>query len=73
LRLWIIYRTRSFEQVPTVSTLHIKGIPDYLVVLELDIGIEDGTTTDTLVGWTYIAEVRGLNWWDVLAIFQQPK
>jgi hypothetical protein len=35
--------------------LYIQGIPNYLIVLKLDIRVEHGTTTDTLVGWTYIA------------------
>jgi hypothetical protein len=29
--------------------LHIKGIPNYIIILKLDIGIEYATTADTLV------------------------
>ena len=63
LNFLLVHRARSFEQVATVSTLHIKGIPADFVVLELDIGIEDGTTADALMSGTDRTQVRSLDRW----------
>ena len=52
LKFRFVYRTGGFEQVATVSTLDIKGIPADFIVIELDIGIKDCTTTGAGVGWT---------------------
>jgi len=49
----IIHRARSFEQVATVSTFDIKGIPGNLIVIELNEGTKDATATDALVCRAY--------------------
>ena len=57
LKFRFVYRTGGFEQVATVSTLDIKGIPADFIVIELDIGREDCTTTGAGVGWTNRSKV----------------
>ena len=59
--LWFIYRAGSFEKVATVSTLDIQGIPADFIVIELDIGIKDCTTTGAGVGRTNRSKVGCYN------------
>ena len=52
LKFRFIDRARSFKKVATVGTLNIKGIPADFIVIKLDKGREDCTTTGTGVGWS---------------------
>ena len=55
LVLRIINRTRSLEQIATVSTLHIKRPPDWFVIFKLNVTNKDCATTDADVSRAYVS------------------